>query len=306
MNVAQRTLGLENLAPVEIENAEVFLSAAERGRVNAWLYYFPLLYFYGQYRAHLLRWESYGGSILVYQIRRQEGRSRMDLYLPPFPFDPGALRHARKRMREFNGDRAARIIWVQESDALPVARAGFGVFFREEEFIFDRSAIMGLEGSGFKKLRQKLSSALRHGSVETRPYTSADQPACLAVLEKWRGRLLANGIAPSGYSYTLSCLEMAELFPPSLLRGMVIECDQVVRGFAFTGQLAGTLGCNFLCITDAEFKSLSYLLCYRMMAEFPDLVLFNDSSDTGRPGLHAAKQLFKPVVMHSLYGARER
>jgi hypothetical protein len=305
MNMAQRSFDLSNLAPVEIRDADIFLAAAEEARVKAWLYYFPLLYFYGQFRAHALRWERYDGSVLIYQILRREGRLRMDLYLPPFPFDPAALKQAQQRMREFNDGQPGRIVWVQEKDALPVARAGFEVFFKEEEFIFDRAAVMALEGSGFKKLRQKIASALRQGHVDTRPYTVADKPACRAVLESWRERLIANGIAPNGYRYTRACLKMAERFPPALLQGMVVEVDGEVRGFAFTGSLTHTLGCNFLCITDISYRSLSYVLCYRLMAEFPDLILFNDSSDTGRPGLRESKQLFRPVEMHGLYGARE-
>ncbi|WP_457091431.1 phosphatidylglycerol lysyltransferase domain-containing protein [Microvirga sp. P5_D2] len=305
MDIAQTLIGLTNLAPVGIDDAEVFLAAAERARVKAWLYYFPLLYLYGQFRAHVLGWERYAGSILVYQIRRKQGRPRLDLYLPPFPFDPAALRHALQRMRDFNGDRSSRIVWVQESDALPVARAGFEIFFKEEEFIFDRAAVMSLEGAGFKKLRQELSRALRQGQVVTRPYTAADQPACLAVLEAWRERLMANGIAPNGYSYTVACLAVAERFPSSLLNGMVVEVDGQVRGFAFSGSLTRTLGCNFVRITDLSYRGLSYLLCYRLMAEFPDLIRFNDSSDTGRPGLRQAKRMFRPVEMHGLYGARE-
>jgi hypothetical protein len=43
-----------------------------------------------------------------------------------------------------------------------------------------------------------------------------------------------------------------------------------------------------------------------MMADFSNLTHFNDSSDTGRPGLRAAKKLFRPVEMHGLFGARER
>jgi hypothetical protein len=306
MNIAQRNIGLESLATVEIGDAEIFLSAAEEARVKAWLYYFPLLHFYGQFRAHMLLWERYAGSLLVYQIRRREGRSRMDLYLPPFPFDPAALRYAQQRIRDFNGDRLGRIVWVQERDALPVARAGFEVFYREEEFIFDRAAVMALEGSSFKKLRNKISGALRQGHVDTRPYTAADQAACLSVLESWRERLIASGIAPNGYRYTRSCLATAERFPHALLNGLVAECDGEVRGFAFTGLLAHTLGCNFLCITDTNYRGLSYLLCYRHMAEFPGLVHFNDSSDTGRPGLRESKQLFRPIEMHGLFGARER
>ncbi|MGO4386933.1 phosphatidylglycerol lysyltransferase domain-containing protein [Microvirga sp. 2YAF29] len=306
MNIAQRNIGLESLVPIEIRDADTFLAAADEAQVKAWLYYFPLLYFYGQFRAHTLRWERHAGSMLIYQIRRKEGQSRMDLYLPPFPFNVSALRYAQQRMEEFNGNRSGRIIWVQESDALPVARAGYEVFFREEEFIFDRAAVMGLEGSGFKKLRNKISGSLRQGHVDTRPYTAADWAACTSVLENWRERLIANGIAPNGYRYTRACLKTADRFPHELLNGLVVECDGEVRGFAFTGHLAHTLGCNFLCITDTNYRGLSYLLCYRHMVEFPKLIHFNDSSDTGRPGLRESKQLFRPIEMHGLYGAYMR
>jgi hypothetical protein len=198
MNVAQTLIGLTNLAPVGIEDAESFLAVAERARVKAWLYYFPLLYLHGQFRAHMLRWEHYAGSILVYQIRRKQGRSRLDLYLPPFPFDPAALRHALQRMRDFNGDRSSRIIWVQESDALPVARAGFEIFFKEEEFIFDHAAVMGLEGGRLQAAGAVGGSLAGAGCHAT--LTGADRPPCLAVLEAWRERLIANGITPNGYS----------------------------------------------------------------------------------------------------------
>ena len=121
-----------DLPPLKPEDAGVFLAAAEQAQVKAAFYYFPRLYFYGQSKSHLLRWERYNGSILLYQIRRQKSSSRMNLYLPPFPFDAGALRHAVQRMQDFNGDRSGRIIFVQESDALVVAQAGVAISFRED------------------------------------------------------------------------------------------------------------------------------------------------------------------------------
>jgi hypothetical protein len=42
------------------------------------------------------------------------------------------------------------------------------------------------------------------------------------------------------------------------------------------------------------------------MAEFPDLIHFNESHDAGRPGLRAVKQRVRPVEMHRIFGARER
>lgn len=305
MNMGQTPVELADLASVEAEDADAFL-AAEHAGVTSWFHYFPRLHFYGQSRAHMLRWERQAGSILVYQVRRRKVGSRMNLYLPPFPFEPATLRHALQRMQDFNGDRSGRIIFVQEGEAPPIAREGLEIFFKMEEFIFDRAAVMSLEGSCFRSLRQELSRALKPGLVETRPYTAADQPACLALVETWKERLIANGMKVTGYSHTVACLAAAERFPPSLLNGLVVEVDGEVRGFAFSGTLSPTLGCNHLGITDASFRGLPHLLRYRLMAGFPDLIHFNDSVDNGRPGLRELKQRFRPVEMHGLFGARER
>jgi hypothetical protein len=304
--LAEKAVELSDLASIEVEDADTFLAAAEHSRLKSWFYYFPWLHFYGQSRSHTLRWERHAGSILVYQIRRRKDGSRMNLFLQPFPFDPAALRHAVQRMREFNDDRSGRIIWVQEGEALLVARAGFEIFFKRDEFIFDRAAVMALEGPGFRSLRQELSRALKPGQVETRSYTAADQPACLALYKTWRERLIANGMRVEGYDETATCLAACKRFAPSLLNGLVVEVNGEVRGFAFSGPLTHTMGCNFLCITDTSFRGLPHLLRYRLMAKFPDLIHFNDSTDGGRPGLRELKQRFRPVEMHGLFGARER
>jgi hypothetical protein len=102
-NTADRAIDLPDLASIEPEDADTFLTAAENAHVKSAFAYFPRLHFYGQSKAHMLRWERYGGSILVYRIRPRKTGLRMELYVPPFPFDPAALRHALQRMRDFNG-----------------------------------------------------------------------------------------------------------------------------------------------------------------------------------------------------------
>jgi hypothetical protein len=78
-----------------------------------------------------------------------------------------------------------------------------------------------------------------------------------------------------------------------------------VRGFAFSGPITSTVGCNYICITDTNFRGLPHLLRYRLMAEFPDLIHFNDSIDGGRPGLRELKQRFRPVEMYPVFKARD-
>jgi hypothetical protein len=306
-NMAERTVALADLASIEVEDADTFLAAAEHARAKSYFHYFPRLHFHGRSRTRMLRWERHAGSVLVYEVRRRKVGLQMNLYLPPFPFEPAALRHARQRMRDFNGDRSGRIMFVEEGEALRIARAGFEISLKWEEFIYDRATVMALGGAGFKKLRQELSRALKSGPVETRPYTMADQSTCLALAGAWRERLNASGMkVGTSYSHTVACLTAAERFPPSLLKGLVVEVDGEVRGFAFSGPITSTSGCNYLGITDHSFRGFPSLLCYRLMAAFPDLSRFNDSHDAGRPGLRETKQRFRPVEMHGIFSARER
>jgi hypothetical protein len=296
-----------DLAPIGVEDADTFRAAADYARVKSWFYYFPYLYFSGQSKK---RWEPHAGSILVYQIRQRKVgshvNSQMHLYLPPFPFDPAALLHALQRMRDFNGNRSGRILHVPEDDALRIAREGLAISFRHEEFIFDRAAVMALEGAGFRSLRQELSRGLKPGLVEIRPYTAADQPACLALVKAWRERMIANSLEAVGYNYTVTCLAATDHFPTSLLKGLIVEVNGVVRGFAFSGPVTSTMGSNYICITDTDFRGLPHLLRYRLMAEFPDLLHFNDSIDGGRLGLRELKQRFRPVEMYAVFSARDR
>jgi hypothetical protein len=298
---------LSGLAAIDIGDHKIFSDAVESKPITSHLHYFPFLNLFGNsVKKQVLLYEQVDGAILIYLLRQGKRRLRLSLYLPPFPFNLGALRHAQERMRDFNGNRVGQIVWLQESDVVPIARAGFEVFFKEEEFIFDRAAVMALEGPGFRSLRQELSRAKKPGQVETRHYTAKDRAACIALVDDWWDRLVATGMKANGYSYTIACLEMADRFPPSLLNGLVVEVNGEVRGFAFSGSVTGTMGCNFLCITDNSFRGLPHLLRYHLMDEFPGLIHFNDSTDAGRPGLRELKQRFRPVEMHGLFGARER
>lgn len=295
---------LDGLAPVGARDADIFVAACDQARARSYIHYFPFLHFYGS--DGRLRWERHGDTVLVYQIRRRNaGGTRMTLYLPPMPFDTAALHHALERMQHFNKSKSARINWVAEEEVPKVARAGFSVFFKMDEFIYDRSAVMKLEGSGFSRLRRELSGALRTSNLEIRPYRPADEPACLAVLEDWEERMAAAGIklTVGGYA-TRACLAQSDRFAYPLLTGMVAEIEGEVRGFAFGGRLSSEMGCAYLFHTDPRFPGLPELLRYRLMEAYPDLACFNDSGDSGRKGLQQLKQQFRPVEMHGRFGAQ--
>lgn len=295
---------LDGLAPVGAQDADIFVAACDLAGGRSYIHYFPFLHFYGS--DGRLRWERHGDTVLVYQIRhrRAEG-ARMTLYLPPMPFDTAALHHAVDRMQHFNRSKSVRINWVAEEDVTTIARAGFSIVFKMDEFIYDRAAVVKLEGPGFSRLRRELSRVLRTGNLDIRPYRPGDEPACRALLKDWEDRMAEAGIrlTVGGYA-TRACLAQAGRFAFPLLTGMVAEIKGEVGGFGFGGRLSHDMGCAYLFHTDPRFSGLPELLRYRLMEAYPDLARFNDSGDSGRKGLHQLKQQFRPVDMHGRFGAQ--
>jgi hypothetical protein len=298
-------LQMSDLRPIAPGDANEFLAAAEAGEVDCWFAFFPRLYFYGGIKNHDLLWERYNESILVYQARRKKDEVQLNLYLPPFPFDPAALRHAQERMQAFNKGPGGRIVFVQETEALKVARVGFEITFKEQQYIYDRAAVLALEGSRYSTLRRKLATAARD-AIEVRPYEMSDQAACLALTKSWRERLISTGINPTSYRHTVECLKEAHLFPSSLLKGMVAEIGGVLAGYAFAGPITSRTGALYITINDTRAPSVAYLLRHELMKAMPALHQFNDSSDSKRAGLRDLKQRFRPKAMLNIYGARSR
>jgi hypothetical protein len=293
---------LDDLTAITAEDADWFAGACDAGGTHSHRHYFPSLMFYSG-RGRLV-WERHADSILVYQVLRQP--DRIKLYLAPFPFSSRALDHALRRMRDYNRGAAGRIKWIPEEDVLAVARHGLDVSHREDEYIFDRSAVMRLEGSGFAKLRQEISRAKRAGQVEIRRYSAQDRETCIRLAETWKTRLEAGQVKVGGHWTKTACLAGADKLGLPILNGIVVTVDGIVRGFAFAGRINADMGCNYLSVTDSQFRGLPHLLCYALMEAQPELPFFNDGNDAGRPGLREQKERFRPAGKHGVYGAWER
>lgn len=291
-----------DLSPISFEHHALFESATDADR-KAYQYYFPFIYLNGMTgRNWIYLFEQVGDSVLLYELRNRRMGLELNLVAPPFPFTDVALRHAEERMRVFNGPRGWRIRVVQENDALMLARRNLSITFRESEYIYDRAAVLAAEGPEFSALRAKLSRARRAGSV-TRRYTAADQLACLGILEGWKERLKAEGMRADGYRYTAKCLEIAEQIPASLMCGQVIEVEGQVHAFAFGGPVNRMYGALYITIADNQYQGHAQLLRTGLMSAFPDLAYFNDTVDSGRPGLRDLKLRFRPVEMLNMYEA---
>lgn len=206
------------LSMIRAEDGDSFHAAMDQGKIKSHHYYFPRLLFSGQRKGRLLLFEQVEGSILLYSLRQRASALELSLYVPPFPFGVAALQWARERMRDFNSGRAGRIDWVQEEDADIVAAHGFLVSLREREFIYDRAAVAGLEGSGFARVRRYLASLKKYEGLSVREFAQADEAACMTLYRKFRGQLQAKGVEPRGYSAMVNCLHGATRLPASRTR----------------------------------------------------------------------------------------
>jgi hypothetical protein len=297
---------LSGLAPIGLADSERFATAAEDAQVISWSHFFPYLYFAGRpEKDHRLLHEFVDGAALVYRLENRRGKPRLSLLLAPFPFSLPALRQARDRMRAFNGPGEARIIRLQESEALPVARQGFEIYHHSDEYLYDGEAVARLHGAPFATVRRKIAR-YAGGSAVVRDYRAADEPACRALLDAWHADLGAVGVRVGPYyRYSRTCLGESNDFPSTRLIGQVIEVEGVIGAFTFGGCITTTHASIFITVADRQHPGLAYFQRKSLIDGLRNFRFFNDAHDSKRPGLAQMKRSFRPAAMHSLFGARQ-
>lgn len=299
---------LADLKRIELSHYSDFSEAAALHEAVSWSYFFPYLYFLGMSEPRqALLFEQIEGSILLYRLQEREGKLRLGLLLPPFPFARPPLRRALERMRDFNHNRAGRISRIQEGEALALAREGLEIRFHSDEYIYDCAAVLAMKGGSYEALRRKIAHYAGSASVVVRDFRKEDAPSCTKLRKKWYKDLQNVGVKVGPYNrYSQECLANPEAFSSDVLSGQVIEVDGAVRAFTFGGAINQRYGSIFITISDHDLPGLAYLQRYHLMKRHPHIAYFNDFSDSGRAGLAQMKRTFRPVRMHSLYSAREQ
>ncbi|NBJ10060.1 phosphatidylglycerol lysyltransferase domain-containing protein [Microvirga arsenatis] len=297
---------LSGLRRIEVSDYKSFAEASAQHQAQSWLYYFPYLYFSGMCAdSRALLFEQMDGSILVYVLQKREGGLRLSLFLPPFPFASAPLRRALERVRDFNHSQASRIVRVQENDALVLLREGLQIKHQYDEYVYDCAAVLALKGSSFEALRRKIRRYANDRDVNVRKFRKEDQQICLSLRRKWYENLLNCGVKVGLYNkFTPECLARSEVFTEDVLIGQVVEVGGTIRAFSFGGAINQSYGSIFITISDHDFPGLAYLQRYHLMKAHPQLVYFNDFSDSGRSGLAQMKRTFRPAKMHGMYSAK--
>ena len=271
---------------------------------SAWCYYAPFLCCFSLAPAREVFLAEHDGALWL-PVRRIDGsgRTRFDLVVPPIPLSAERLAVVLSRLRDINGGRYPRILWVEEADRRCLPQDGLEVRIRSREYLYDPSKVAAATGRPYRDLRKKLRRFRRGADPLFRKLTPADITACQALLRHWRKRQGRKRDFLLDWGYTRSALSMYGHWTSEELQGWCVELEGRVAAFAIVGRMHARLANFFVAKTDPDVRGLSEYLrteVYRVLADF-DLV--NDAGDLGLQGLRQHKRKFRPVGLIPVYSA---
>ena len=292
---------LEGLRRIEVGDQPTFARAAHAGGCVSWLHYFPFLHALSRTVRRELRWEEVEGSVLVYHLIDAERGPRLQLYLPPFPFAATALEHAQQRCRRFDPAAPTRILWVDEATLPALDGVLASKRSAEAEYVYNGARVATLAGEGFAELRRRLDRLDRIPGLAVRPYLEEDRAACETLIETWRGRRKDRRADGNLYRLALLCLAQQGAFDTGLLRGEVLTHEGEIRAVTFGGPIGDECGSLFVVLDDQRLPGLGYLQRFSFIRNNPDIRLFKELEDVGRPHLARIREAFDPVAKNPLW-----
>jgi hypothetical protein len=129
------------------------------------------------------------GSICVFlwTASSDDSSSRLELLLAPSPMNADVLKRCVERTNDHNGDQSARILRVYARDADAIsAIPELQLKQRHPQYMFSPASFADIGGRKYRSMRRNVSKVEALANVEARPYTGADNEACLNLLSKWR------------------------------------------------------------------------------------------------------------------------
>ncbi|MFT5695753.1 MAG: hypothetical protein ACI9QQ_001732 [Myxococcota bacterium] len=311
MKKSQLVGALEGLRTLELADLPRYKDAVTAGEQMGWGYYFPYLISRNRTGRRAVLIGEDRGSFCLYVWRRDknaadEGGERLDLALAPTPASVAVVNRCIERANDFNGDRSARILRVDEHDVDKVAAVpGLQLRPRKVQYVYTPSDFGELTGGKYRTLRRNVASVDALSGLFVKPYTSAHAPGCEALLKRWGDRHRENQGTSGGVGSTKRALKLLGQFPELDLRAEVVLLDDRVVAFALGGEIRPGVGCFFDAKSDADIQGLSYFHRYRFLSSLTDCKQVNDGSDVGRAGLRQLKTSLRPSAMHEEFRASQ-
>lgn len=298
---------LAGLKVVDVADLAGYRAALAAGCPVGWGYYFPFLLTHNRDGRSALLIGHDDSSVCLYRWRMQDTGPRVDLYAAPVPMNTAVLQRCFERANEFNGDRSARCNRIDADSAeMAASLPDLRVKPRKSQYLFAPANCTELAGKAYYTVRRNVQQVQKLPDLEVRPYTAADAEPCHDLLRRWRTAHRAQHGVTGGFGISRRAIDLVGVLPESVLRGEVVVLDGRIVSFAFGGELRPGLGCSFERKCEIEVRGLSFFQLRSFLVHLREYELVNDGTDNGRPGLRQLKDSFRPVRMHTEYGASQR
>ena len=152
------TGALAGLKSLDSDDLPRYKRAVAAGEQIGWAYFFPsLMTFNRQGRSAILLTED-DDSMCVFRWTRRNSRQKLEIMVAPTPMNPDVLRRCIERANDFNGDRSARVLRLDEKDVDAVAAVpGLIVRERKSQFLFSPETYADLGGRKFRTIRRNVT-----------------------------------------------------------------------------------------------------------------------------------------------------
>lgn len=301
------TGALAGLRPLEVADLQLYKEAVAASGQVGFAYYFPgLLAKQRPGRTQILT-ATDNGSLCLYRWNNKDGKPRLDVLFAPLPFDPLVLQRCIERANDFNGDRRARILKIDEKDSGLIAEASqLNVRQRRPQYLYDPDSFGDLAGRKFRTVRRNVNRVEERDDITVRPYSNDCYEGCFDLLKRWRKHHRETHGTLGGFGTSKRLLDIAGKLPERDLCGEVISIDDEIIAFGFGGEIRPGIGAFLEAKSDPAITGLSYFQRYSFLRKQTHFDVINDGSDTGRAGLRQLKQSLRPASMHLEFSGAQR
>lgn len=270
---------------------------------TSWCYYWPFLRCYDTPNRQVL-WRKFGDNWCLFVARATQEGHQLNLLFPPLgPASEEALPECLKLLRAANSRPRAKIMWVDEEDAEGLRNLrGVKLKPKGEEYWYRPEEVLELTGRRFRTVRRQIARLKQH-QLAVRPYTAADLPTCLALLEEWCDTQGTRYLRVLDREYTEAALRRYDRFTREELFGGVVTVDDQVRAFFLGGSQSPDVGQAFVLKADVTIPGLSYWAKRELLRWLGDHAWVNDAGDLRSEGLRQFKRSFRPAALRPIYQA---
>lgn len=301
------------LTPLDDTDRPIFESALKGIRTELSCYSWPALMVWKDHFKYY--WMIHDRQFCLF-ARYSDG-----LYMPLPPLGvsltEGAVRRCFDRMNSMNANPALSRIENLAAEHVPFfEKMGYVVKQKEQEYLYDRAALVRLAGDRYKAPRWACNRFLRDhrmDPIRIEPYRSSDLDDCLALLARWSRQ--HDGPRPSSGHPDEERMIMEdaasahrralEQFETLGLTGRVVRLGGKIVAYTFGHAFRPGIFCVLLEVADRRITGLAAYLYREFCRELAGYATVHAMDDSGLDRLRAAKLSYHPSKILTSYIATQ-